>query len=65
MTWINVKDELPPFNKKTLCRLEHWHTLGIKEYELKRVDESDCMWRTADDDSEIDYNWTVIKWKKE
>lgn len=63
--WVNVKDELPSLNQKVMCRLEHWNTHVIKEYELQRVEESDCMWRTADDNSEIDYNWIVIQWKKE
>lgn len=30
--------------------------------ELKAVDESDNNFRTTDDNSEIDYNWTITHW---
>ena len=30
---------------------------------LYAVDEDDCDWRTADDGSEIAYEWDVISWE--
>ena len=29
---------------------------------LKFVKEDDCNWRTADDNSELDYSLSVVKW---
>ena len=30
--------------------------------ELIAVNESDCTWRFADDNSELAYDWDVISW---
>lgn len=28
---------------------------------LRYVEEDDCIWRTADDNSELSYDWNIIK----
>lgn len=54
---------LPEYNVPVLCVVEHWKTKGTQEAELIFVKEDDCNWRTADDNSELSYDWNVIKWK--
>lgn len=53
---------LPENGKRYLCKLQHYKTKQIIEYELIKVTEDDCEWRTADDNSEISYNWDVVQW---
>jgi len=60
--WIDANQRMPQVGAKVLCRLQHWHTKGIQEHQLVAVDESDCTWRTADDNSEVSHDWTVIEW---
>lgn len=42
--------------------LRHWFTHSKCEAELVSVDEDDCDWRTADDNSELSYDWNVVSW---
>jgi hypothetical protein len=63
MSWTKVSVALPATGEVVLCRLQHYRTKSIQEHELKKVDQDDCAWRTADDNSEIDYNWTVTEWR--
>ncbi len=60
--WVSVKDKEPPFNTVIKCKLQHWNTKGIQEYDMIRVKEDDHEWVTADDHSELDYNWNVVEW---
>lgn len=60
--WISVKDKMPELGEKVLIELQHWNTKGFRYYECKRVDEDDCDWRTVDDNSEISYDWNVLRW---
>lgn len=46
-----------------LCHVQHFQSKNIQEHLLNRVEEDDVDWRTADDNSELSYDWTVIKWK--
>lgn len=62
MTWVKVKDRLPQFGDKVLCRLRHVSDGEIQEHDLIRVDESDCDWRTAGDLCELSYSWDVVEW---
>lgn len=62
MAWIPCKARLPAVGSKVLCKLQHCHTGGIQEHELVKVRESDCSWRTADDNSELSYDWNVLEW---
>lgn len=57
-----TNQNLPQTGNKYLCKLQHWKTKGIVEAELIKVNEDDCAWRTADDNSEISYDWNVIEW---
>ncbi len=45
------------------CEIEHWHRdiTQIHKAELKLVDEDDVTWRFADDNSELSYDWHVVK----
>ena len=44
-----------------LAVIQHWHTKGERFAMLRYVEEDDCRWRTADDNSELSYDWNVIK----
>ncbi|MDO8728381.1 MAG: hypothetical protein Q7K26_06695 [bacterium] len=61
--WIKALDRLPEVGRIVRCRIQH---LGrkdnIQEHELMKVNESDCDWRTSDDNSEVGYDWAVIEW---
>lgn len=60
--WISVKDEMPPPGSPVLCQLQGCFTGQVVEFELVHVKEDDCSWRTADDNSEVSYDWDVIAW---
>ncbi len=60
--WTMTKDEPPDLGKPVLCRVQHFHTKGVQDCVLKRVDEDDVSWRFPDDGSEISYDWDVIQW---
>jgi hypothetical protein len=62
--WTCIKRKKPPIGVPVQCRLQHWHTNGIKMYEMIRVDADDHNWVTADDYSELDLNWNVISWRE-
>lgn len=62
MGWIKVSDRLPSVGSEVQCRLKHFNADGVQEHRLVRVEEDDCAWRTADDRSEISYNWDVVEW---
>lgn len=61
--WISVKDKLPKTGKIVWCALQHWYTKNYRYAELKKVNEDDCEWRTADDNSEIANEWNVTHWQ--
>lgn len=68
--WISIEyidglivcSKEPPFEVPVKCKLQHWFTKGVEEHELIRVEASDHEWVTADDRTEIDFNWNVIGW---
>jgi hypothetical protein len=53
---------MPAVGSVVNATVEHWYTKGRQQVELVRVDEGDCDWRTADDNSELDHNWNVVEW---
>ena len=67
--WQDIKvvdgkyDYPPEYNKVVLAVLKGCETGKEVEYEMIYVNEDDCCWRTADDNSELSYAWDVIKWK--
>ena len=61
--WIACYERTPDYGEKVLGALQHWETKNYRYYELKRVDESDCSWRTCDDNSEVSYDWTVTHYQ--
>lgn len=65
MAWIKTNESLPPFGKAVNCQLIHCSSGSTQLHRLIRVDESDCSWRTADDHSEISFDWDVIKWDED
>lgn len=56
-------DRIPKPGTIIIAQLQHWNTKGIVEAELVVVDEDDVTWRTTDDNSEISYDWTVMRYK--
>lgn len=60
--WVKLNERLPALGQAVLCRLRNDNTQAVQEHQLRRVAEDDCNWRTADDNSEISYNWTVFEW---
>lgn len=61
--WVDVRKRLPKVNVAVLCKLRHFKKNEYQEALLKKVNEGDCDWRTADDNSEINYDWNVVSWK--
>lgn len=61
--WIDAKNKKPI--GEVLCQIQHLSTKGIVIEKLYRVKEDDVEWRTADDHSELSYDWNVIKYTKE
>ena len=62
MAWVNAKKKSPPTGSVVLCRLAHFKGKLTQETLMKKVDEDDCDWRTADDNSELNYDWHVSHW---
>lgn len=62
MGWIQISEGLPVTGTEVQCRLKHCSSGSVQEHRLVKVDEDDCAWRTADDRSEISYDWDVIAW---
>jgi len=60
--WVAAPKTMPKIGTIVIAILQHWYTKGKRQTELKAVDEDDCNFRTADDDSEISYDWTVTHW---
>lgn len=61
--WIKCSDRLPEVEKKVWGALQHWHTKNYRYAEIKKVNESDCDFRTVDDNSEISHDWAVTHWQ--
>jgi len=60
-----MKDiELPNEGMIVNATLQHWYTKGTQQADLVRVNEDDVTWRTADDNSELSYDWDVISWSE-
>ncbi len=59
--WISVKN-LPTTGTKVIAELQHWESKNLRYFELIKVNEDDCPWRTADDNSEVSYDWNVIRY---
>lgn len=55
--------EMPKVGKVVNATVEHWYTKGRQQVELVHVDEDDCDWRTADDNSELSFDWNVVAWE--
>jgi hypothetical protein len=54
--------DMPKINTVVNATIEHWHTKGKRQAELIHVKEDDVSWRTADDNSELSYDWNVVAW---
>lgn len=57
-------DDTPEPGTTVLAVLQHWHTKNKRFAVLKSVDEDDCSYRTADDNSELSHDWNVIAWDR-
>lgn len=60
--WVPVSERLPEAGTKVWARLKFFASETVRHYELVRVDEDDCTWRTVDDNSEIAHEWNVTHW---
>ncbi len=60
--WVSVSKKMPEVGTVMIAILQHWYTKGLRQTELKAVEESDCTFRTNDDNSEISYDWNVTHW---
>ena len=65
MMWVNPLDRMPNVGHVVRCKVRNEDTQDTQEHDLIHVAESDQDWRTADDHSELSYDWTVIAWKDE
>ena len=63
--WIDPKERVPEVGVPVKALLRGGTTGKLVEAVLVRVDEGDCFWRTADDHSEVDFNWDVVGWEAE
>ena len=62
--WVSVSQRMPTFGEPVRAKIKH-HTNGtLMDVALVRVDESDCTWRTLDDNSELSFNWSVVSWRE-
>jgi hypothetical protein len=61
--WIDVKERTPDVGVFVRAILRGCSKGKIVEALLYHVDEDDCFWRTADDNSEVSYDWDVLFWK--
>lgn len=61
MEWIKI--DINHKDVKTdqivIGAFQHFHTKNYRYYEVKKVDEDDCTFRTVDDNSEVSYDWTL------
>lgn len=62
--WTNPAHKMPTVGALVSCLLRHHSTGKILENQLRKVQESDVDWRTADDNSEIGYDWEIIAWRQ-
>jgi hypothetical protein len=60
--WVPILNGYPELGVEVLGIVQHWNTKGKRIISIKKVNESDCEWRTADDNSEISYDWNVTHW---
>lgn len=66
MTWEEkeVKYGKPVAGKTYRCELQHFGSKRVVVQNLRCVKEDDCLWRTLDNNSEIDeWNWDIISWE--
>ena len=55
--------DMPVVGRVVTATLQHVFTKNTQEYDLVHVSESDVSWRTADDHSELSYDFNVIGWE--
>lgn len=56
-------DTYPPIGQLVQCQLRHFSSKKLGEALLVRVEDEDGFWRTADDQSEVSYDWDVVNWR--
>ena len=67
MTWEEKvkKHGTPKPGKTYMCQIQSFGTKRVVSQTLRCVKEDDVLWRTLDDNSEIDeWNWDVISWEE-
>ena len=65
MTRISPQDKstYPPVGQVVVAQLRACGSGRTVEAELVHVEEDDVTWRTADDMSEVSYDWDVVGWR--
>lgn len=65
MTRIAPQDKTtyPPVGQVVVAQLRACGSGRTVEAELVHVEEDDVTWRTADDRSEVSYDWDVEGWR--
>ena len=56
-------EELPEVGRVVTAIVEYCTSFSQVTVELIAVDETDCNWRFADDNSELSYDWDVVSWE--
>lgn len=57
------KATYPPVGVVVVAQLRGCGTGRTVESDLVRVEDDDVTWRTADDMSEVSYEWDVVGWR--
>lgn len=52
------------FGKVYLCKIRHYKGERTQEIEMLYSPSSDNTWLTADDESELNFDWNVESWKE-
>ena len=65
MTRLSPADKAtyPPVGVVVVAQLRSGGTGRTVESDLVHVEEDDVTWRTADDMSEVSYDWDVVGWR--
>ena len=57
------KKQLPEYGKPVIAKIRHYHSYRLKQVDLVRVEEDDCVWRFTEDNCELSHEWEVIYWQ--
>lgn len=67
MTWEEKVKKFgkPKYGRTYMCEIQNYKTKKVIRQALRAVKEDDVLWRTLDDNSEVDeWNWDIISWEE-